>query len=337
MNKHTCTHHAVCSVHHLKIHSFFTTGKGCIIKNRCNVDEHEWEIRFHAAMNSCAALELVFLSEAGTCKVTANLSGRLIDQSGRHLPSAEKACPSRSFQHHSDSSEPVMIMSWADISMSNYLASGTCTLTVECTITVFKNINTIPLPSSKLHRHLGKLLQSEVGADVTFLVAGESLATHKNILAARSPVFMAEFFGEMEERNSGCVEIKEMQAEVFKAMLHFIYTDKVPGFDAMDEGAVLMAQHLIVAADRYALDGLKLLCERRLAIGIQVGTAARTLALAEQHGCLELKAKCVEFITGGSPEIFEAVLATEGYKDLQTSCPSVVTELLRAAYGRIKN
>lgn len=62
-------------------------------------------------------------------------------------------------------------------------------MTVECTITVFKDIL---VPSPNLPKHLGALLDSNVGADVTFSVSGESFAAHKNVLAARSPVFMAD-------------------------------------------------------------------------------------------------------------------------------------------------
>jgi len=68
---------------------------------------------------------------------------------------------------------------------------------------------------------------------------------------------------------------------------------------------------------RYGLDRLKL----------------TMLALAEQHKCSLLKAKCVDFIAR-SPETLDAVLATEGYNHLVASCPLVLTELLRAAHGR---
>jgi len=79
-----------------------------------------------------------------------------------------------------------------------------------------------------------------------FHVSGESFAAHKVILAARSPVFKAEFFGGMEERSSDSVEIKDMDAAVFRSMLHFIYTDMAPELEA----AATMAQHLLAAADR---------------------------------------------------------------------------------------
>ncbi|CAN6216001.1 unnamed protein product [Urochloa humidicola] len=95
-----------------------------------------------------------------------------------------------------------------------------------------------------------------------------------------------------------------------------------------------MAQHLLVAADRYGLDRLKLICEGKLADGIAIDTAAMTLVLAEQHNCSLLKAKCVDFIAR-SRETLDAVVATDRYKHIVESCPSVLTQLLnKAAHGR---
>ncbi|CAN6356175.1 unnamed protein product [Urochloa humidicola] len=74
--------------------------------------------------------------------------------------------------------------------------------------------------------------------------------------------------------------------------------------------------------------------EGRLALAIDSTTAATTLALAERHGCSQLKDRCIEFIAGGSREILDAVLETEGFKDLQGSAPSLVIELLKAAHGK---
>ena len=116
-------------------------------------------------------------------------------------------------------------------------------------------------PSTNLHLHFGELLRSRTGADVTFIVSGESFAAHKLILSARSPVFMSEFFGEMKEKYSQRVEIKDMEAPAFGAMLHFIYADSVPELDQELEDVATMAQHLLAAADRYGLDRLKLICE----------------------------------------------------------------------------
>lgn len=131
---------------------------------------------------------------------------------------------------------------------------------------------------------------------------------------------------------------KSMVSEpaAFKAMLHFIYTDRYPDFDqqqssdVMQEEVTALAQHLLAATDRYGLDRLKLICKDKLCSGFDVGTVAATLALADQLNCSRLKKRCIEFIVA-SPENLDAVIVTEGYKDLIASCPLVVDDLLRAA------
>jgi speckle-type POZ protein len=149
---------------------------------------------------------------------------------------------------------------------------------------------------------------------------------------------MAEFFGHMKETSSQRVEINDIDAVVFKPLLDFIYTDYVEDFDQLEsdrqhEPVAILAQHLLAAADKYGLDRLKEICEGKLSEGITVDTAATTLALAEQHNCPKLKVKCVEFIVS-TPAILDAVLATDGYKHMEASCPMVLPDLLKSARGR---
>ncbi|CAN6329143.1 unnamed protein product [Urochloa humidicola] len=355
--KHTCTllTEATRSVLLLKIDGFLSAAatmkynyrsrhekvkrKPNCISSRCNAGGYQWDVRFFPAYirdgEFWVALDLVFLGEAGARNaIKANLSCRPVDPSGSLGPSEGTVTVSATFQHASDSSEPVLVMRTKEVEASGYLKSAS--VTVECTINVFEDIKAIPLPVCDLLQHLGKLLQSGAGADVTFVVSGKSFVAHKSILAARSPVFMAELFGEMEERSTSCIEIQDMDPWVFQAMLNFIYTGKIPELDEKEEEAMILAQHLIAGADRYMIDRLKVMCERRFAFGINVNTAAATLALAEQHRCSQLKAKCIEFIAGGSPENLKAVLATDGYKNLETCSPSVLTELLEASHARKK-
>ena len=135
-------------------------------------------------------------------------------------------------------------------------------------------------------------------------------------------MFMAELFGGMREASSRRVEVEDMEPAAFGALLGFVYTDTVPELDRLgEEEEASMAQHLLAGADRYALERLKLICEWKLSDGITVDTAATTLALAEQHRCWGLKARCVEFIAG----YLDAVLETEGYKHLEESCPAVLS------------
>ncbi|CAN6193655.1 unnamed protein product [Urochloa humidicola] len=127
---------------------------------------------------------------------------------------------------------------------------------------------------------------------------------------------------------SVCVEVSDMEVEVFRTLLHFVYTDTVPELERMGEQATVMAQHLLEAADRYGLERLKRICVEKVSAEIGVDTVATTLALAEQHGCPELKSRCMKFILD-APENLHAAAATEGFKHLEASCPSVLTELLK--------
>ncbi|GMY27556.1 BTB/POZ and MATH domain-containing protein 2-like [Fagus crenata] len=211
-------------------------------------------------------------------------------------------------------------------------------LIIHCCVGVVKThtegpkIYSIAVPPSDIGQHFGKLLESEKRTDVTFEVDGEIFAAHKVVLAARSPVFMAQFFGPMKDQNSQCIKVEDIMAPVFKVLLHFIYWDALPEMQDLfglnsKWASTLMAQHLLAAADRYALERLRLLCEAKLCDDVAINTVATTLALAEQHHCFQLKDVCLKFI--GLPENLRAVMQTDGYEHLKESCPSVLSELLQ--------
>lgn len=63
------------------------------------------------------------------------------------------------------------------------------------------------------------------------------------MVTARSPVFAAMFEHEMEERKQNRVAITDVDHEVLKEMLRFIYTGKAPNLEKM-------ADDLLAAADK---------------------------------------------------------------------------------------
>ncbi|PUZ50640.1 hypothetical protein GQ55_6G074600 [Panicum hallii var. hallii] len=208
-------------------------------------------------------------------------------------------------------------------------------LTIQCIATVRKGpqvsapvlLDEIEVPPSNIAEHLWNFLDAGEGVDVRFSVGGESFAAHKVVLAMRSPVFKAELFGRMREAKEQLVTIEEMQPEVFRTVLHFIYTDSLPDMDGSEGDADReMIQHLLVAADRYAVDRLKLVCQSILRNNLDVETVSATMALAYQHNCDRLKDVCLEFITSSS-SVMDSVVATQGYKNLKTTCPSALVDL----------
>ncbi|KAL6603135.1 hypothetical protein ACP70R_043496 [Stipagrostis hirtigluma subsp. patula] len=338
---------AAHSVQLFKINAFTATKEepGYTSSRVWSVGGHLWQIDFQPDCRNDAQLysdsdwiklRVSLISRAS--RVAAAFSCVMVDPSSTQSPSQEVATSStfdpRSFM------DVLLPMARRDLERSGYLKDD-CLL-VRCALTVLLGGPTpaaVPRiapgdaaaisPSSDLQEHFGELLRSQKAVDVTFLVSGEPVAAHRCVLAARSPVFMAELFGDMKENVSQCVEIKDMDAEVFKALLHFIYTDTSPELDHQQgEEATVMAQHLLEAADRFGVERLKAICVEKVCDGISVETVATTLALAEQHECSKLKVRCMEFILA-TPANLHAVAATEGYKHLEASCPSVLTDLLR--------
>ncbi|KAK1295337.1 BTB/POZ and MATH domain-containing protein 2 [Acorus calamus] len=77
-------------------------------------------------------------------------------------------------------------------------------------------IYSITLPPSNIGLQFGQLLESGKGTDVIFMVDDETFPAHKLVLAARSPVFRAQLFGPMKDRNSQSIKVEDMEAPVFK-------------------------------------------------------------------------------------------------------------------------
>ncbi|CAN6807900.1 hypothetical protein Bca4012_002306 [Brassica carinata] len=218
---------------------------------------------------------------------------------------------------------------------SDYLKDDS--LVINCTVGVVRARLEGPkqfgivLPSSDMGQGLKDLLDSEVGCDIAFQVGDETYKAHKLILAARSPVFRAQFYGPIGNNNVERIVIEDIEPSIFKAMLSFIYTDVLPDVHEITGSASAslitnMIQHLLAAADLYDLGRLKVLCEVFLCEKLNVDNVATTLALAEQHQLSELKAFCLKFVT--SPGNLRAVMKSEGFKHLSQSCPSMLSELL---------
>ncbi|CAO2207317.1 unnamed protein product [Urochloa humidicola] len=205
---------------------------------------------------------------------------------------------------------------------SVYVTNGW--VTFLCNIIVL-GADTIAVPPSNIGYDLGYLLDSDAGTDVSFIVKGETIQAHRAILAARSPVFQAEFFGTMSDATSPSITLQDIEPEVFKAMLVFVYTDELSEDEEFGESLTEMMQHLLAAADRYALDRLMLMCAQKLWNIITVETFASTLACAETHNCPELKSKCVDFFA--MEKNFKKIVFTDGFMWLVQKFPDLAAKL----------
>ncbi|KAF7056760.1 hypothetical protein CFC21_064139 [Triticum aestivum] len=206
-------------------------------------------------------------------------------------------------------------------------------LLIECELSVIKETE-IHVPPSDLSDNLATLLEGKIGAEVTFKVQGEVFSAHKILLAMRSAVFNAQFYGPMRDKGAHDITIDDMQSAVFKSFLHFIYTDSMPSMDDLeDDDKREMVKHLLVAADKYAMGRMKMICEGMICKSLDVENVATLLALADKHNCRNLKDACIEFML--SSNRMNDVIASQGYVQLKRSSPDIIVDVLeRAAKSR---
>ncbi|GIY40626.1 speckle-type POZ protein-like B [Caerostris extrusa] len=88
-------------------------------------------------------------------------------------------------------------------------------------------------------------------ADVNLKCGSVTVPAHKNILAARSPVFAAMFATEMRENLTNVVDITDLEVSALRNMLTFMYSGRIENLTAASAG------DLLFAADKYQLQGLK--------------------------------------------------------------------------------
>lgn len=200
-------------------------------------------------------------------------------------------------------------------------------LTLVCEVAVFSEfVNapvqdsalTISVPKSRLKDDLGKLLENELFSDVTLVVNGGELRAHKNVLAARSPVFASLFRSNPDEEPTR-LTIPDVDYDVMRELLRFIYTGQ-----PLDLSGV--AKDLLVAADFYELNRLKVMCEDALCSSLSIENVVDMLKFANDHKAEQLKAEIFAWIVDNAGRVFE----TESWRGLVWQEPELAAEVCRA-------
>ncbi|CAL5014788.1 unnamed protein product [Urochloa decumbens] len=263
---------------------------------------HDWAIRLYPKQHGAGVDHRPPLFHAGACLqlcdaaavapelVTARFTLCLVRNDGRASPMATEAMtaafgapPRDRHGFHKLLPDAGKLRAWRCLHND--------AVTVRCVVTVVRA--THPVPPPELAGDLGRLLATGMGADVTLDVGGRAFPAHRVVLAARSPVFRAELFGGMMEKDARRIKIAGVRPEVFGLLLRFVYTESLPGDGEGCDAATM--RRLLVAADLYGLDRLKRICEGKLHASIDERTVASMLALAERHNCPRLRDACLAF------------------------------------------
>ncbi|GFU31833.1 TD and POZ domain-containing protein 4 [Trichonephila clavipes] len=136
----------------------------------------------------------------------------------------------------------------------------------------------IRLDSKKiLDENLETLYKENLFCDMKLKTKTKSFPVHKSILGARSPVFKAMFTHDMKEKNSGCVNIDDLDDDTIQRMLLYIYTAKLQ--DLQWDSAC----NLYAAADKYEILSLKSECFSFLKDNLTQDNACSLLIFTNKH------------------------------------------------------
>ena len=178
---------------------------------------------------------------------------------------------------------------------------------------------TPPIPKCQLAEELGNMLENGTLGDAKVHVQNQTFKVHKAILVARSSVFAAMFHHDMFEKKNNAINIEDIEPDVFKEILTFIYTDQAPNVKRM-------ASQLLVAANKYDLERLKVICEVEMTRHLNMDNVCEALVLADIHNAKYLKSEAMNMIVKQATEIMNLTQ----WENIQKYHPHLVSEAFRA-------
>ncbi|XP_057318309.1 speckle-type POZ protein B-like [Microplitis mediator] len=126
------------------------------------------------------------------------------------------------------------------------------------------------------------------------------------------------FAHEMKEKRDSEVAIPDIDPEIFREMLEFIYTDEINILDTN-------AADLLEAADKYQLLKLKSLCEESLSKSCRIDNAIKLIILADLHNANQLLEFIFEFVIRNIKD----VIKTPEYEVLEKSKSLLLSKLIK--------
>lgn len=186
--------------------------------------------------------------------------------------------------------------------------------------------------NSRIHRYrnsnqrfnqldnVDKLLTAQ--SDITVIAERKKLYLHKSVLCANSNVFKAMLNTEMKEKNEGTIFIEDIQFCVLQELFRYMYTGKV-------HKMTRLVCELLVAAEKYDIKGLKLLCEETMAKDLDSNNVLEYLNLAMENNADQLKTAAIERIT----MILENLVQKQEFHLLGMKYPELLIQIMQKYVG----
>lgn len=142
---------------------------------------------------------------------------------------------------------------------------------------------------SDIRQGLRSVLNNRKFSDITFIVDGKAIYAIKSIVSSRSAKLAGMLRSGMRESQQNCIHITNYRYEVFMKVLEYLYFDEV---EPSPDDAV----ELLMAANEYMLDHLKMRCENVVVDAICLENVVELLVNAINYNAMRLKAACLQFL-----------------------------------------
>eukprot|EP00434_Breviolum_minutum_P036108 symbB.v1.2.031980.t1/scaffold3775.1/size50518/5 len=231
---------------------------------------------------------------------------------------------------------------------SDWVVDGALTAKFELEVRPNVELDPMPLkrasievPPSTIATEFVEMFDEGRGADVTFIVQGERVAAHSQILAARSTVFDCQLNSGMKETISKEIVVDDCDAETFKALLKFVYTDDLARIEELaklskNEPSVVLnklpapfLQKLLSVSHLYQVSRLRIWCEHKLCECLTVCDAFSILCQAHLYEAKQLEHACLTFIKDNLAQVVSSTAFGKGCKEW----PEVVLKINAATAG----
>lgn len=176
----------------------------------------------------------------------------------------------------------------------------------------------------KLNSMYKQFMYNVYPCDVEFLLGETRYPAHKIVLIENSPVFERMFAHEMQENILQTIKIVDMDADVLEELIQFMYRRKVRNFETL-------AAELFIAADKYGMEDLKLICEFEIMKNMceSVDNFFSICKMADRYNASNLRKHCLCVMLANYNELVKL----DGFEKIDTS---ILVQLCREIGSKLE-
>ena len=203
-------------------------------------------------------------------------------------------------------------------------------------------VSDVFVPGPTISSDMQALWQKGTCSDVQFMVHGEVIKGHSQVLCARSEVFEKLLTVGLQDSVSKVITIEDCDPATFKAFLRFLYTDSLSSIEELclktsaatvkdQHGSTLVSQvqALLAVSHKYQVSRLQRWCEKTMSEQITLSEVCGVLCQAHLLQAQELEKSCLAYIKGNMAE----VVKLPAYAELMQKWPQVMLKISLFAAG----